>query len=61
MWGVIAEEIHDLGLTWLVDYTEEGLPDGVKHERFAILLILASKDQQSQIDEISSRLTAAGV
>jgi len=60
-WGVIAEEIHDLGLTWLVDYTEEGLPDGVKHERFAILLIMAAKDQQAQIDDIQSRLAAVGV
>ena len=59
-WGVIAEEIHDLGLTWLVDYNEEGNPDGVKHERFAILLILAAKDQQAQIDDIDSRLALAG-
>jgi hypothetical protein len=59
-WGVIAEEIHDLGLTWLVDYTEDGLPDGVKHERFAILLIMAAQEQQSQIDDLSERLSAIG-
>jgi len=59
-WGVIAEEIHDLGLTWLVDYNEDGLPDGVKHERFAILLIMAAQDQQSQIDDLDARLSAIG-
>ena len=59
-WGVIAEEIHDLGLTWLVDYNEDGLPDGVKHERFAILLIMNAKDQQSQIDDLYERLSAIG-
>jgi len=59
-WGVIAEEIHDLGLTWLVDYNEDGLPDGVKHERFAILLIMAAQDQQSQIDDLDERLSTIG-
>ena len=59
-WGVIAEEIHDLGLTWLVDYNEDGLPDGVKHERFAILLIMDAQDQQAQIDDLSERLSAIG-
>jgi hypothetical protein len=59
-WGVIAEEIHDLGLTWLVDYTEDGRPDGVKHERFAILLIMNAQDQQSQIDDLDARLSAIG-
>jgi len=59
-WGVIAEEIHDLGLAWLVDYNEDGLPDGVKHERFAILLIMAAQEQQSQIDSLDSRLASIG-
>ncbi|MGV8912248.1 MAG: tail fiber domain-containing protein [Rhodoglobus sp.] len=59
-WGVIAEEIHELGLTWLVDYNEDGKPDGVKHERFAILLIMASKEQQTQIDALAARLDALG-
>lgn len=60
-WGVIAEEIHDLGLTWLVDYDGDGLPFGVKHERFAFLLILDAQDKQAQIDAITSRLDAAGL
>jgi hypothetical protein len=59
-WGVIAEEIHDLGLTWLVDYNEEGQPDGVKHERFAILLIMNAQEQQSQIDDLDARLRSIG-
>jgi hypothetical protein len=59
-WGVIAEEIHDLGLTWLVDYNEKGQPDGVKHERFAILLIMNAQEQQSQIDDLDARLSSIG-
>lgn len=60
-WGVIAEEIDALGLTWLVDYDEDGLPFGVKHERFAFLLILDAQDKQTQIDAITARLDAAGI
>ena len=33
---VIAEEMHDLGLTWLVDYDEHGKPEGVKYERLVL-------------------------
>lgn len=60
-WGVIAEEIHDLGLYWLVDYDAEGQPHGVKHERFATLLILDSQDKQRQIDALTKRMEAAGI
>ncbi len=60
-WGVIAEEIHDLGLHWLVDYDDEGRPEGVKHERFSILLILDAQDKQDQIDALTGRLDRAGI
>jgi len=60
-WGVIAEEIHDLGLHWLVDYDDEGRPEGVKHERFSILLILDAQDKQDQIDALMGRLDRAGI
>ena len=59
-WGLIAEEVHDLGLYWLVDY-EEGKPNGLKHERFAVLLILDAQDKQAQLDDITKRLEAAGI
>jgi hypothetical protein len=52
--GLIAEQVHDLGMTWLVDYDDEGKPFGIKYERlaFALLPVIQSFDQ---------RLRAAGL
>ena len=55
-WGVIAEEIDALGLPWLVDYDEHGLPFGVKAERLALLLILDAQEKQHQLDTLSNRI-----
>lgn len=57
-WGLIAEEVHALGLTWLVDYNESGEPDGLKHERWAVLLILDAQNKQMQIDSLADRISA---
>lgn len=57
-WGLIAEEVHAIGLWWLVDYDENGNPDGLKHERWAVLLILDAQDKQRQIDSLADRVTA---
>lgn len=53
-WGVIAEELHELGLHWAVDYDEEGLPFGVKYERLALACIPVIQDHEE-------RLKAAGL
>jgi hypothetical protein len=53
-WGVIAEELHDLGLTWAVDYDDEGLPFGVKYERLMLAVIPVMQDHED-------RLRAAGL
>lgn len=52
--GLIAEQVHELGMTWLVDYDDEGKPFGIKYERlaFALLPVIQSFDQ---------RLRAAGL
>lgn len=52
--GVIAEQVHKLGLTWLVDYDENGKPFGVKYERLALALLPILQDH-------SARLKAAGL
>lgn len=53
-WGVIAEEMHDLGLTWLVDYDADGKPEGVKYERLVLAVIPVVQDHER-------RLVAAGL
>lgn len=52
--GVIAEQVHELGLTWLVDYDEDGKPFGVKAERLAFALLPVMQD-------FDRRLSAAGL
>jgi hypothetical protein len=52
--GLIAEEVHSLGLHWLVDYDEEGKPFGVKYDKLALLLVPA-------FQSIDARLRAAGL
>lgn len=53
-WGVIAEELHDLGLTWAVDYDDEGLPFGVKYERLVLAVVPVVQDHER-------RMRAAGI
>jgi hypothetical protein len=53
-WGVIAEDLHDLGFTWLIDYDDEGLPAGVKKEQLIFAFIPVIQDHEA-------RLAAAGL
>lgn len=57
-WGPMAEDVHEAGLYWLVEYDETGRPEGVRHERFAYLAILDAQDKQMQIDELASTVDA---
>ena len=50
--GAIAEEIHDLGLTWLVDYDDDGQPFELKQERFGFIGILLAKHQGQMIADL---------
>ena len=53
-WGVIAEDIDALGLTWAVDYDEEGKPFGIRYERLVLACIPVIVDHEA-------RLKAAGL
>lgn len=68
--GLIAEEVHDLGLHWLVDYDEKGKPFGVLYDRLSLAVLVLAQiqqrqalelativgDQREQIDELAARL-----
>lgn len=63
--GAIAEEVHDLGLFWMVDYDEDGLPFGLKQERFGLIGILLAQHQhrwlttlQADVDALKAAATA---
>jgi len=56
--GLIAEEVHDAGLTEFVQYSEEGEPDGLGYGSMVSLCIKAIQEQQTIIQE-QQALTAA--
>lgn len=59
MLGAIAEEVHDLGVTDLVQYDAFGRPDGLAYEKFGIALIPIVRDLRDRIEELESQLAAA--
>ena len=60
--GLIAEEIHDLGLTEFVQYAEDGSPDALSYSNMVSLLVKAIQEmnqtiqnQQQQINSLINR------
>ncbi len=56
--GFIAEDLDAAGLTNLVDYDADGLPQGILYSRYIIALQAVVRHQASQIESLSSRLDA---
>ena len=50
--GLIAEEIHDLGLTEFVQYAEDGTPDALAYSNMIALLTKAIQEMNSKIIEL---------
>lgn len=57
-WGVgfIAEEVHDLGLTELVDYKDDE-PDALNYDRFAAAQQIVLRDHDARIAALEERIT----
>jgi microcystin-dependent protein len=58
--GAIAEDLDDLGLTDLVDYDDQGRPDGIKEHRVVWALLVALREQASRIDDLERMMTTRG-
>ena len=54
-YGFIAEDVHEI-LPNLVSYSPEGKPQGIQYSKMTAVLLEAIKEQQTQIDELKSRL-----
>jgi hypothetical protein len=54
--GLIAEEVHESGLTEFVQYAEDGSPDALSYGNMVSLLVKAVQEQQLQIEELKSKL-----
>jgi hypothetical protein len=56
--GLIAEEIHELGLTEFVQYAEDGSPDALAYQNMIALAFKAIQEQQAQIEELTQKVNA---
>jgi hypothetical protein len=54
--GLIAEEVHELGLKEFVQYAEDGTPDALAYSNMVSLLIKAIQEQQEQIDSLKNQI-----
>lgn len=50
--GVIAEELHDVGLGILVEYNDDGLPESVMYDRLGAMLLPVVRDLRDRITEL---------
>lgn len=57
--GVIAEEVHELGLQSVVSYNDEGQPEAVDYSKFVPRLIKLCQMQDKRISELEKRLEAS--
>jgi len=53
--GLIAEEIHDAGLTELVVYDNQGRPDAVEYDRLAVLLLDRINRLEARVAELEGK------
>ena len=58
--GYIAENFQELGLTNLLYYDGQGLPESIKYEKIPLYLVEVAKLQQQQIEEIKALLNSEG-
>lgn len=59
--GLIAEEVHDAGLTEFVQYAEDGTPDALAYSNMVSLAFKAIQEQQAIIEGMAAKLKSAGV
>jgi hypothetical protein len=53
--GLIAEEVHELGLTEFVQYTEDGTPDALAYQNMIALAFKAIQELKAEIDELKNK------
>jgi len=56
--GLIAEEVHDAGLTEFVEYNDDNEPDALAYANMVSLCIKAIQEQQATITALTARITA---
>lgn len=59
--GLIAEDVHDLGAHWLVDYDAAGAPFGVRYDRLVFVIMAWGQRAEERLSDIERRLAEAGL
>jgi hypothetical protein len=52
--GLIAEEVHELGLNEFVQYAEDGTPDALGYQNMIALLTKAIQELKQEIDTLKN-------
>ena len=55
-YGLIAEEVHDAGLTEFVEYNGDNEPDALRYSNMVSICIKAIQEQQDIIDDLKARI-----
>jgi len=53
--GLIAEDIHELGLTEFVQYADDKTPDALAYSNMVALLVKAIQELKAEIDELKNK------
>jgi len=56
--GLIAEEVHDSGLTEFVQYADDGTPDALSYGNMVALCVKSIQEQQATINALTARVVA---
>jgi hypothetical protein len=56
--GLIAEEVHEAGLTEFVQYDKDGQPDALAYSNMVALLVSAVKELKADNDDLRARVAA---
>ena len=56
--GLIAEEVHEAGLTEFVEYNEKGEPDALAYGNMVSICIKAIQEQQTKIETLEAKVEA---
>ena len=54
--GLIAEEVHDAGLTEFVQYAEDGSPDALSYGNMVSLCVKAIQELKAELDSVKAEL-----
>jgi len=54
--GIIADEVHDAGITELVTYGDDNEVEGFQYERLTVVLLKAMQEQKKTISALEARI-----